>query len=117
MNLLHKLYYGTASKPDPKQQQQLKKQLNTSVVLPGHIGSRILDLELEMEAKNMTKESAQELLGLYSVRRLAMKEAVEFYEARQDPKHRTYQQRIQLFLANRDIYSMMFGEQRPIKLK
>ena len=109
MNLLHKLYYGTASKPDPKQQQQVRKQLNTSVVLPGHIGSRILDLELELEARNMTKEAAQELLSLYSVQPKAMQEAVEFYEARQDPKHRTYQSRIQTLLANREIYTLMFG--------
>lgn len=66
MNLLHKLYYGSG-KTDTKQQHATRKQLNTSIVLPGHIGSRILDLELEMEAKTMTKETAEELLSLYSV--------------------------------------------------
>lgn len=47
MNLLHKLYYGN-SKPAPTQSKAVKKQLNASVVLPGHIGSRILDLELDL---------------------------------------------------------------------
>lgn len=65
----------------------------------------------------MTRESAAELLSLYSVRERLSQEATEFYEARQDPKYKVYQSRMRSLLENKDIYSMMFGEEAPVKLK
>ena len=51
--------------------KKLNKTLNESEInipmLPNYLASRILDLELDYDAKNLSRENLMELLSLYSV--------------------------------------------------
>lgn len=70
MKILHKLYYGEQLTPKPTPngsiadvQAGLQPQKPRNSLLPGTLGSRILDLELSMKSQ----AEAVELLSLYSV--------------------------------------------------
>ena len=50
-----------------KLNKTLSSQESKPLLLPNEIASRILDLELDYDAKSLNKDSLVELLTLYSV--------------------------------------------------
>ena len=86
-------------KPEPKKE----------LLLPNQIGCRIIELEMEMDEGNISKEMVIELLHQYTVSYIQTQKAVKFYEEKEDDRYKLYQRKIQNLLQKPTVNTILKG--------
>lgn len=76
--------------------------------LPDNFFEKVLDLELKVK-REFNMKILQELINFYST-------AIEYYESKEDPKFRDYQNRLNILLSQPDILKKMNDINKVSKL-